>query len=177
MTRINYVSTNGPGGPVQVVGGGLAQASDYGYVEIGRDGLNAPGSFPFRVDQSGNISSGGTRLPVLQATTGINGIALVNGTPNILTWTAPNDGQMHRVQLIAQVNVTSLETGGQVTLQFTDLTSTLQSRQMIAGGQAAGFSPLTSENAFLVKPGTTVFLTQTALTGGAATIWAELWGS
>lgn len=68
MPRINYVSTNGPGGAVQKgIGQAGAEASDYGYIEIGSDGLNAPGSFPFRVDQSGNVTGLASLLARLTA--------------------------------------------------------------------------------------------------------------
>ena len=62
----------------------------------------------------GRIISGALAAPLMQlvATTGVNGFALQNGTPTILTWTPPNDGQVHRVLLIAQENVTVAETGG-----------------------------------------------------------------
>lgn len=54
MPRINYVSTSGST---------PAQAADQGYVEIGSDNLNPPGSFPFRVDQSGNVTAVKATVP------------------------------------------------------------------------------------------------------------------
>ena len=38
---------------------------------------------------------------------GLAGFALQNATPNILTWTAPNDGNYHRVVVAASIGVTS----------------------------------------------------------------------
>ena len=52
--------------------------------------------------------------PRLVATTGVNGFMLQNATPNILSWTAPNDGNMHRLIVFATLHVTSSETGGKV---------------------------------------------------------------
>ena len=56
---------------------------------------------------------------VLQATTGVAGFPLQNGYPDIASWTAPDDGIMHRVQIYALLIVTSTETGGQVEAFFT----------------------------------------------------------
>jgi hypothetical protein len=116
---------------------------------------------------------------VMVAGTGIAGFALQNGTPTILSWTAPNDGLLHRVTLFGLIHVTSLETGGQVSMQYfgpfggaTAHTSTILAAGLAAdtGGQAANFFNVP------VGPGTTVTVAQTsALTAGAATLWAELW--
>lgn len=153
-------------------------------------GFNGPseimtvnGNLQLNDDGTGNygkIISGPLAAPLtqLQATTGVNGFALINGTPTILSWTAPNDGQVHRVWLIAQENVTSPETGGQVNLNFRDLQGNAQSRQAIPGGAGNGFTGGFTPMAFLVQAGQTVSAVQgTALTAGAATVWAELWAS
>lgn len=120
-----------------------------------------------------------------QAATPVAGVALVNGTPNILTWTAPNDGLLHRALVIGLVDVTTLEVGGQVTLSWTLPNGNAGSSPVAAAGLAAGpqwFGPTTAIAvgmlALPVKAGTTVTLAQTsALTSGAAVVWAEIWGS
>lgn len=106
-----------------------------------------------------------------------NGVALVNGTPVILSWAVPADGRRHRFQLIASLTVASLETGGEVDLAWTAPDGTVISGvPVFAAGLAAGVSAGFFSR--LVKPGTTVTFSQgSALTGGAATLWAELWGS
>jgi hypothetical protein len=64
MPRVNIVPTNGPGGPV-LPGVQNPGNSDYGFVEIGSDDLNPPGSFPWRVDQSGNMQATSVNAPVV----------------------------------------------------------------------------------------------------------------
>ena len=112
----------------------------------------------------------------LQATTGAAGFALQNGTPNILTWTAPNDGNLHRVVILGNLIVTSAETGGAIGV--TNLTSPSganHSPGLSAGG--VGVSLVTYTQSFFVEAGTTVTLAQTsALTAGAAVFWADIWG-
>jgi hypothetical protein len=111
---------------------------------------------------------------------GAAGFALQNATPNILTWTAPNDGQMHRVVVISEMNVTSAQTGGEVNLSFNEPDGTLRSRLLYSGGLAAGFVQPSGNTPTLtlVAPGSVVILLQaTAQTAGTAVLWAELWGS
>ena len=113
------------------------------------------------------------------ASTGPAGFALQNATPNILTWTAPNDGLLHWVVVMTYLRVTSAETGGQVNLSWTDPGGNGTATGLVNGGKGTGAtgtdSPNWSVNA-AVQAGTTITLLQaTALTAGAATIWAELW--
>lgn len=110
------------------------------------------------------------------ATTGAAGFALQNGTPNLLTWTAPGDSTMMvRVQTVYLQHTTSLETGGAIGLTFTEPDGTTVTHSISAGGLAAGTTGGTSYDIF-VQGGSVVTLKQTsALTGGAGTVWAELW--
>jgi hypothetical protein len=112
----------------------------------------------------------------LLASTPVAGYTLVNGTGTIFSWTAPNDGALHRVTIAINQIVTSIETGGATGL--TNLTSpngAVHSPGLNAGGAGAGLTQLTSS--FFVQAGTTVTFAQTsALTGGAAILWADLWG-
>jgi hypothetical protein len=115
----------------------------------------------------------------LVATTGITGFALVNGTPTILSWTAPNDGNLHRIMFFASMDVSSNETGGAVDIVFTDPAGTIVVWSFFLANQNAGYNYGQATIIFpIVKPGTTVYITQgTALTAGAATLWAEIWAS
>jgi hypothetical protein len=114
----------------------------------------------------------------LLATTGTTPYTLVNGTGNIITWTAPNDGALHRVLLIATLYVSSAETGGSINMAFTLPNGTSAGApQVMAGGQSGG-TKFPSASTFLVEANTTITLEQaSALSGGAAVLWAELWGS
>jgi hypothetical protein len=116
----------------------------------------------------------------LQATTGVAGIALVNGTPTILTWTAPSDGSMHPVQILGIVGVASGETGGGVNVAYTDMAGNAQNSVLVSGSLGAGsqpFSNVLNKTMILLPSGGTVSIAQsTALTAGAATLWAEIWG-
>ena len=112
----------------------------------------------------------------LVQTTGDAGFPLQNATPGILSWTAPNDGLMHRVMVITFQNVTSAETGGVVSMTNTDPQGTPHVSGLYAGGSGVGVQYASQLR--LVAPGTTVTVNQTsALTLGAATVWAEIWAS
>jgi hypothetical protein len=117
----------------------------------------------------------------LQAATPVSGFALVNGTPNILTWTAPNDGQQHRVTVFSSLFVSSTETGGLVQVTWigpgAGATHFTQLFGANTASSAASISPSNPTN-FTVAAGSTVGIVQSsALTGGTATLWAEIWGS
>lgn len=122
-------------------------------------------------------------LPVQEATTAVAGAALQNGTPTFATWTAPSDGKLHRVEIWTFLNVTSAETGGQVEATVTPPNGTPQTFSMFAPNKAAGTYHGDGVNfgdlwGLMVEAGTTLTIAQTsALTAGAATIWAEIWGS
>src|SRR5579863_320355 len=63
MVRLNIVSTNGPGGAIGQIATVPAAIQKAGYTFDGSGylefGTGADGSLPFRVDQSGNVISGG----------------------------------------------------------------------------------------------------------------------
>lgn len=109
------------------------------------------------------------------ATNNPNGFALQNGTPVILSWTAPNDGQLHRVSLFSTLDATSAETGGIISLTYTAPDGNGGSAQIYPGGQTGVHTG--GVDMIVIKPGSTVSLVQTALTAGAAVLWAEIWGS
>jgi hypothetical protein len=115
--------------------------------------------------------------PVAQPiTSAVAGYTLINGTGNILTYNVPNDGLVHTVNVATNMNVASLETGGQIQVLFTTPDGTAQTFQQHAAGLAAGLARTNS--ACLCKPGTTVTLQQsTALTAGAAVLWGSMWSA
>lgn len=119
------------------------------------------------------------------ATTGNSGVALVNGTPNILSWTAPNDGQLHRALIAITLVVTSNATGGALAL-FSHFNGTSAiNATILSGGQSTGVYTQPATGAYgatlsflLLYGGDALTLQQyTALTGGAATVYAEIWAS
>ena len=112
--------------------------------------------------------------------TGLPGFTLINGSINIFSWTPPNDGNMHRVAIFSSLTVTSAETGGKIAVNFNDPSNTAQSRQLYGPGLGIGYNNPSSGSPLLVPvyPGVPVVLVQaTALTVGAAQLWAEMWGS
>lgn len=113
----------------------------------------------------------------LQANIAAAGFSLVNGTQDIITWTAPNDGALHRFLVIAALDVTVAETGGQIVVNFTTPDNVASSgNQLFAGGRATGIAQ-SSVNA-QVRAGTTVAVhQQTALTLGTALLWADIYGA
>jgi hypothetical protein len=111
-----------------------------------------------------------------RASTGVNGFALQNGTPTIVSWTTPNNLSLHSVIIVANINVTSAQTGGQVTATYTMPDGTAASSVFFAGG--FGVSQHTAIGGLSVKSGTAVTLAQSsAQTAGAATVWADITGS
>lgn len=112
----------------------------------------------------------------VQATTGTTGFTLANGTSTVLSWTAPNDGLLHRVLVHAGLHVTSTETGGAISLTITQPDGSIYPATMYAGGSGSGaVSGVTI--AHPVKAGTAVVIAQSsALTAGAAIMWAEILG-
>lgn len=105
------------------------------------------------------------------------GYALQNAAPvTIQAYNVPNDGLVHTVNVSTNMNVASLETGGQIQVLFTTPDGTAQTFQQHAAGLAAGLARTNS--ACLCKPGTTVTLQQSsALTAGAAVLWASMWSA
>ena len=112
----------------------------------------------------------------LQATTGSGGYTLIAGTGDVITWQAPTDGGLHRVLIISTKSVTSGETGGAITLTGTSVDGVAISVTAYAGGASTGTAVNTTT--MLVKAGATVKVHQnSALSAGAAQLWAEIWAS
>ena len=138
---------------------------------VGAAGGALTGTYP-------NPALSPTAAMSLQAATPVAGFALQNGTPTILTWTPPNDGLEHRFIIQAAISVASTETGGALIVTGTNPDGTAFSHVLTSGGSAAG--DVQPGNFFMrvSKAGSVVTVQQsTALTAGAATAWAEIWGS
>ena len=141
--------------------------------------MTTPGGY-----NTGTASAGGpSNALAVQAATALAGVALVNGTPAIISWTAPNDGKLHRFMIFASMDVTVLQVGGAVGVAFTTPDQgTLANNAfpgLFTGGQGVGNNYAQAYGVTsLVKPGSTVIVGHTsALTSGAAVMWAEIWGS
>lgn len=116
----------------------------------------------------------------LQDTTGLGGFTLQDATPNIIAWTAPDDGNMHRAALFTTLIVTEAMTGGLIECSFTDPAGTARDRSVYPSEATAGYYTQGGDTPQLwnVAPGSVCILNQgSALTAGAAVLWAEIWGS
>lgn len=126
----------------------------------------------------GNFPFGGVPSLQRQAAIPLAGYTLVNGTGNVLSWTAPADGNLHRFIIFADLYVTVLQVGGEIEFEYTAPNGDTVTVELFSPNQGVG--PVLPDNAslFLLAPGGTVTVTQTsALTAGAAIMWAEIWAS
>lgn len=133
---------------------------------------------PYGAGQYGHVATGplAGRIPELVAAVPA-GFTLQNGTPTIASWTAPNDGQMHRVTVYGSLFCSVAMTGGAISLVYTDMGGNVNTTQIWGGSFGTGPQASTSKTV-TCKPGTTVSLIQSsALTLGAAVAWPELWAS
>lgn len=110
------------------------------------------------------------------ASTGADGVALQNGTPTFLSWTAPKDGKLHTAYVSGRVTVISAETGGNIAVQAPGFD------QLLVSGSYATLGPEQSGNAYrapiVLLPGETVAVVQsTALTAGEATFFGSIWAT
>jgi hypothetical protein len=126
---------------------------------------------------SGGLPAWQTGMTQLAATA-VAGYTFINGTGTIISWTAPNDGLLHRVSMYGYTHATATMTGGQVNFTFTDPSGTVFSAQeFVAGAVTTG--NFQSNLIFIpVEANTTVSILQgTAMTAGTAKFWGEIWGS
>jgi hypothetical protein len=113
----------------------------------------------------------------LQATTGPNGYTLINGTGTVLSWTAPNDGNLHRFTVFAAMLVSTVETGGFIQMNYI-LPSGNAGHHTLFNQNLAVADYVPAVFVITVQPGSIVSITQTtALSAGASQMWAEIWGS
>lgn len=152
------VQLDGTVGDIQPVGSGAA--------------LGASGKVP----DAAHVHLGITVLATTTAT-GTTGVALANGTPTILSWTAPADGNMHRVSVTVVLHVATAETGGAIQITWTAPDGTGGSAVSAYAGGAGTGTVKTFSADFLIGPGSAIAVAQSsALTGGSATVWAEIKG-
>jgi len=107
---------------------------------------------------------------------GAAGFSLPNTTSDLLTWTAPNDGQTHLVMVIGTFQCTTTGTGGLVVVNFTQPNGTVVTGNitLISGGRTGGTSGQGNVT-MQVQPGTVVAVhQQSALSAGAEVIWADI---
>jgi len=121
-------------------------------------------------------TSGGVSLALAQvATTGDGGYALVDGTGTILSWTVPNDGNLHTALVAGTLIVTSAGTGGAIGTETTD--TVLGNQTYPAAMYSSAASSGINQHAFCVGPGATVTVYQSsALTAGAAKVFVTIFG-
>jgi hypothetical protein len=189
-TAINWTQFSGAG---QITAGaGLAKTGNVlslGVLTTAGDliyenATPAPARLPIgSVNQALGVSGGVPAWQAsmtLQAATSASGYPLTNGTGNIISWTAPNDGALHPVWIPAFLVVATLEVGGQILLSFTDPGGSARTQNYFSAGLAGGFYGPSSTQApgLFIKANTTITVSQnTALTSGASTLWAQIWGS
>lgn len=101
----------------------------------------------------------------------IDPYTFVNAAPTIVTYTVPSDGRDHAIMIFGVVIITVAETGGAVNAAVTDAASgkSQPSVNLFPGGFGAGIVQL-SWQPYILSPGSTIVVTQTALTVGAATM-------
>lgn len=120
---------------------------------------------------------GGAAPPLqLLASTGAAGFALVNGVPGILSVVFPLDGNLHRFIVFAYLAITTLEVGGAINVNLSGGGGFPAS--LYPGAQAAGLRVNSLSGLAVASGGANSVTVQqaSALTGGAATLFAEIWG-
>ena len=139
---------------------------------------------PGNLTISGSVTAGsspGGPFPELVQTTGVGGFALQNGTPTILSWTAPNDGNEHRFLFYGARTVTVAETGGAMVFTYTPPGGGAAIATTVAGGTSGvGTGGLGNVACItgVAAANTVVSLAQSsALTAGACQVNAEIWAS
>lgn len=153
------------------VGGGVIVGSTGGLgVPLG--GTPAAGKAPVAFSALG---ASWQEIPGVFASTGTGGFNKVNGTPTILTWNTPADGNMHPFSVYGAEFVTASETGGAIVVNFTFGGHPVQIGLVAPAG--AGFNSFAGAP-IIADPNTTVTVQQsTALTaGGPTTLWAAILG-
>lgn len=171
------------------------------YVGATASGAPASGTFAvgdFVIDQTGyvwvcttagtpgtwtKVGGGGSGGLAAVASTGTSGTPLVNGTGNLISWTAPNDGALHAFFIALIANCTSAATGGLVNSTWTDPIGNNHTAEVLAANLTSGaHTTANGANNFgaysPISPNTTVALNQdSALTAGAVTLYATIYAA
>jgi hypothetical protein len=112
------------------------------------------------------------------ADSGDAGFALQNATPTIISWTVPNDGNLHAFEVCGAVVVSSAETGGAIQVNYQPPTSGVHTATLDAGGHGSAGTSGFTQSGGVAAPGSVVSITQnTALTGGAAVTFCQIYGN
>ena len=117
-----------------------------------------------------------TAMPI-QAETALAGYTLVNGTGTVVSWTAPNDGALHRFLILGTLAVSVATTGGSISEVWTTPNGTASGTgiALFTATKAVGvFQASVNGHA---QAGTTVTIQQqTAMTAGTAVMWVTIFG-
>lgn len=147
----------------------------------GGKGGSAGGAQPSTANQFPiSDGSGGwswSPLPLFRvANTAAAGVALINGTQTIVSWTAPNDGALHRVLIVVGLNIATVATGGDISVNVTPNTGV----QILSTGSGRGYTgwmPVNGGNYVVLANATVAVVQSSALTAGSGTVYAEIWAS
>ena len=104
------------------------------------------------------------------------GFALQNATPTIVSFVVPNDGKTHWCLAMAGEHCTVATTGGAVSLNYVLPDGFAVGHTLLAPTVAAGDNSGMQNTLLIpVQAGSTVSISQsTAMTAGAALVWAAL---
>jgi hypothetical protein len=118
----------------------------------------------------------------VKASTGAAGVSMDSSyTGGSWTWNVPDDGQLHRFQVFCTYYVSSApQTGGGLSLAFTDPGGTPRTGQDIQAGSFTGTGLKTDTGAgsgpLCCQAGTAVTVTAAAQTAGQANFWLDILG-
>jgi hypothetical protein len=173
-STLSYSFGNGPAGQV-IAGGTAALQLNHNAALIQPVGVAGTAGSSGLAADAGHVHTGLSRV----AATSAAGYALINGAGNIISWTAPNDGLLHRFAVYGNFWVAVNGVGGQVNANFTDPGGNAQSRDLQdTYGGAPDFVDMYVHGFWLCQANTTVTVRQiSALTSGTVTLYAELWAS
>jgi hypothetical protein len=109
------------------------------------------------------------------AATAGTGFALQDGTPVILAWTAPSDGNTHSFLVQFRMRNTAQQAGGKVTLSFG---ASDQVINLNAGSEPGIDHENETGNTWLAMPGEVITVQQIEpLTAGNGTVYCEIWAA
>lgn len=120
------------------------------------------------------ISSPGTGI--VTAETSETGVALINGTQTIISAVVPNDGKVHSCSWRVLKTISALLTGGNVVIKWFPVPITTRTFAMSATGVGlTAADSNTHSTSHLLRPGTTITVTQTtAMSAGAAKVYGKI---
>lgn len=109
------------------------------------------------------------------AATGGGGFPLQDGTPVILAWTAPSDGETHSFLIQFRMRNTRQQAGGKVQFTFGDSD---QAINLNSGSEPGIDHENETGNTWLAMPGEVITVQQVEpLTAGDGTVYCEIWAT